>query len=148
VQKHGEVRGNVLHSAMVKRSAKWDTYEHKRLSKNWFISIHGEQEGTSKFLAWSSKGRSEADRVQARNRDKLRRSEYQKNKLYDPTRQKQMMVSRAKARAVSAGVPFNITVDAIVIPETCPMLGIPLFVNHGARGAAGPNSPSLDKSLG
>lgn len=48
----------------------------------------------------------------------------------------------AKARAVRAGVPFNITTDDISIPHECPVLGIPLIV--GANKASD-NSPSLDR---
>ncbi len=34
--------------------------------------------------------------------------------------------SRAKSRAKKKGLPFTITVDDIVIPDVCPVLGIPI----------------------
>lgn len=46
----------------------------------------------------------------------------------------------AKHRALSKGLPFDITVDDLIIPEVCPLLGTPITLN-------GPSdtSPSLDR---
>lgn len=49
---------------------------------------------------------------------------------------------KAKDRAKRQGVPFNIKPEDIVIPEICPVLGIPL---EPADGYPTDNSPSLDK---
>lgn len=54
------------------------------------------------------------------------------------------MHQRAKQRAVKHGIEFNIEFDDVVIPETCPVLGIKLNVNSGRSGAYY-NSPSLDR---
>ena len=54
------------------------------------------------------------------------------------------MVRAAKARAMTAGVPFNLTPDDIVIPQLCPVLQIPLMVG---QSQATDNSPSLDRVL-
>jgi hypothetical protein len=53
------------------------------------------------------------------------------------------MLQNARVRARRAGVPFTITVNDIVIPTHCPILGIPLFPKQGRGG--GENSPSLDR---
>lgn len=53
------------------------------------------------------------------------------------------MLQNARVRARRAGVPFTITVDDIVIPTHCPILGIPLFQKKGKGG--GDHSPSLDR---
>jgi hypothetical protein len=52
------------------------------------------------------------------------------------------MLSNAKRRARESGVLFNLTEADVVIPTHCPALGIPLSLTDGA---AGPNSPSLDR---
>jgi hypothetical protein len=52
------------------------------------------------------------------------------------------MWNAAKKRAKTKNLPFTITPSDIVIPPTCPVLGIPL--QHGC-GNPGPNSPSLDR---
>ncbi len=50
----------------------------------------------------------------------------------------------ARQRAKKAGVPFNLEVCDVLIPEVCPILGIPLKVNHKAN-QPGPGSPSIDR---
>ena len=54
------------------------------------------------------------------------------------------MWSRAKYRAAHKGREFTITKEDIVIPERCPLLGIPL-VCHRGKGSQQGNSPSLDR---
>jgi hypothetical protein len=48
----------------------------------------------------------------------------------------------ARQRAKRRGIPFDLKPADIVIPETCPVLGIPLFRGVGTLG---PNSPSIDQ---
>ena len=56
------------------------------------------------------------------------------------------MLTAAKHRAKRKGVPFSLTTGDIVIPKTCPALGIPLAHRRGGtRGGAADNSPSLDR---
>jgi len=51
----------------------------------------------------------------------------------------------AKVRAKKAGVPFNLSVDDVVIPPVCPLLGIALEPN--IRGKRKESSPSLDRKV-
>lgn len=52
----------------------------------------------------------------------------------------------AKGRAKKYGLEFTISVEDIVIPEKCPVLGIPLFIRQGFKGGGkNPNNPSLDR---
>lgn len=51
-----------------------------------------------------------------------------------------------KGRAKKAGIPFDDDISDIVVPEYCPILGIPLRRNVGQL-SGGPNSPSLDKII-
>jgi len=69
-----------------------------------------------------------------------RKPRSQKN--YQGTAQEFRMWNSAKGRAKKFGIPFTITVDDIVIPELCPVLGIPLIPS---AGRASDNSPSLDQ---
>jgi hypothetical protein len=52
----------------------------------------------------------------------------------------------AKQRARSNGLEFTITIADVVIPATCPLLGIPLAfdVSSGKQGGKD-NSPTLDR---
>lgn len=57
-----------------------------------------------------------------------------------------VMLRSAKHRAKRQGIPFNLTLEDLVIPANCPVLGMPLVCNAGT-GSAGQNSPSLDKII-
>jgi hypothetical protein len=52
------------------------------------------------------------------------------------------MFHNAQHRAKRKGIPFTITIDDITIPETCPLLGIPLVSTNDKRD---PRNPSLDQ---
>ena len=70
------------------------------------------------------------------------RQEYSQAKYYrDLVRS---MFQNAKGRAKKQGIPFAITKDDIVIPDTCPVLGIRLEWGVGL-GRMNDGSPSLDK---
>ena len=55
------------------------------------------------------------------------------------------MLTRAKSRAKIGNIPFNLTLEDISIPDTCPLLGIPIEVQP--KKGYHPNSPSLDKII-
>lgn len=56
------------------------------------------------------------------------------------------LLQTAKSRAKKKGFDFNIDASDIVIPENCPVLGIPLFIRQGGKGTEkNPNNPSLDR---
>lgn len=68
--------------------------------------------------------------------NKLRCKEYlAKNRI-------KILLSRVKKRAKSRNLPFDIEVNDIVIPNVCPILGIPLKWGGHANS---PNLPSLDR---
>ena len=54
------------------------------------------------------------------------------------------MFHNAQHRAKRKGIPFSITIDDIIIPETCPLLGIPLVSTNDKRD---PRNPSLDQKV-
>lgn len=60
------------------------------------------------------------------------------------TKPKAQMLANAKARAKAAEVAFAITADDFDIPDTCPVLGIPLRTSY-VSGRRTDNSPSLDR---
>ena len=55
------------------------------------------------------------------------------------------MLTRAKSRAKQNNIPFNLELTDIVIPETCPLLGIPIQIQP--KKGYHPNSPSIDKII-
>lgn len=52
------------------------------------------------------------------------------------------LLSNARSRAKRLGIEIDIEISDIVIPETCPLLGIPIFIGEGKSCN---NSPSLDR---
>lgn len=72
---------------------------------------------------------------------KRKRNEYTREyrKTYD---YRKILRYMASARAKKAGVPFDLSLDDIVIPERCPVLGVVLI--RGV-GKATDNSPSIDR---
>lgn len=53
-----------------------------------------------------------------------------------------VLLHAARKRSKAAGLPCNLTVEDIIIPDVCPVLGIP--IERGV-GKMGENSPSLDR---
>lgn len=51
-------------------------------------------------------------------------------------------LNQAKRRAKAKNVEFDLTTDDIVIPDVCPVLGIPIDRTAGHQGD---NSPSIDR---
>lgn len=55
-----------------------------------------------------------------------------------------VILSRTKKRAKQLNLPFNLTINDIIIPKMCPILEIPLFI--GTKESY-KNSPSIDKII-
>lgn len=56
------------------------------------------------------------------------------------------ILNRSRVRAKSKGWEFSLTIEDIIIPEICPVLGIPLKVHEGIRGdGRHDGSPSIDR---
>ena len=54
------------------------------------------------------------------------------------------MFHNAQHRAKKKGIPFTISIEDIIISETCPLLGIPLVSTNNKRD---PRNPSLDQKI-
>lgn len=55
------------------------------------------------------------------------------------------MLRSARVRAKKRGLTYDLTLADISIPETCPVLGIPIKVRQMGIGKFDHNSPSLDR---
>ena len=68
---------------------------------------------------------------------------YQERRLNDPAA---ILLKGARERAKKQGVPCTIQKEHIIIPEVCPILGLPITINvKGNDGGNRDLSPSLDK---
>jgi hypothetical protein len=91
----------------------------------------------------------------AANRDEIRAKARAKYHA-DPSRQRKasdkwiasnldkVRLKQAESRARRRGLEFNLTAEDIVIPDTCPVLGIPMVRQVGRPGVF-TNSPTLDR---
>lgn len=55
------------------------------------------------------------------------------------------ILAKVKSRAKKNDVPFNLTIEDIVIPEFCPVLGLKLEFSREGRNGPSANSPSIDR---
>ena len=67
-----------------------------------------------------------------------------KDRAYYRNKYRKRMLSHAKTRQRLYGHELNIDIDDIIIPDTCPLLGIPLYISEGRKSVKA-NSPSLDR---
>lgn len=91
----------------------------------------------------------------AANRDEIRAKARAKYHA-DPSKQRRatirwtaanldvVRIHQARTRAKRRGLEFNLTIEDIKIPDTCPVLGIPLVAQIGRAGVFD-NSPTLDR---
>ena len=78
-----------------------------------------------------------------RKRERRRRNHIEKpveERLCEDRRYR--MFHNAKHRAKKRGLPFTITMEDIIIPDKCPLLGIDLVSTNNKRD---PRNPSLDQ---
>ena len=66
----------------------------------------------------------------------------QARKKYASLDHRRVILDRARGRARRSGIRFSLTIEDIEVPETCPILGIPLSRGSGVHSD---NSPSLDR---
>lgn len=71
---------------------------------------------------------------------KIYRVQYYKNKCNNEY--ERYILARCKKRALKNNLEFNLEISDIVIPDTCPVLGIPLIKG---QGKVTKNSPSVDR---
>ena len=90
-----------------------------------------------------------------KNKEKVKQNNHQRylenpaeRKLYSKkwriANPSKKLLQGAAERAKKNNIEINITIEDIVIPEICPVLGIPLQINSGGKRAAS-GSPSLDR---
>lgn len=72
---------------------------------------------------------------------RLKNPSYMK-KYWENHNRTRLMIYHARLRAKRRGLEFSITHDDIVVPDVCPVLGIPL---RFGKGKADDNSPALDR---
>jgi hypothetical protein len=62
--------------------------------------------------------------------------------------QRRYHLNAVRSRARRGGLPFNLTIEDIVIPTVCPVLGITLSRGSGYRSGCSPSIDRINPSLG
>lgn len=65
---------------------------------------------------------------------------------YQKQNPEKTLLSACKTRAKKRGLPFNLEVEDIIIPEKCPVLGIKLESGRGRTGMFD-SSPTIDRII-
>ena len=83
-----------------------------------------------------------------RKRDGLnsrcKKCECQRISTYQKQNPEKTLLSGCKQRSKKKGLPFNLDLDDVIIPEKCPVLGIKLSHNRGRSGPCW-SSPTVDR---
>lgn len=111
-------------------------------TKNAYYHRHKEEvRARLKELSPEQKARKRAKEKANRlaNPEKYKEIQKRHREKRDPRR---VILENAKALAKRLNLPFNITLEDIVVPEICPLAQIPLVFN---KKKTRDNSPSLDK---
>lgn len=94
----------------------------------------------SKSYYWKNAKR---ERKKAKLRGRASETKRLARKAAEPQR---FLCQWAKARAKKRGIVFALKPSDILVPDVCPVLGIPLAFGHGAGGAIDA-SPTLDRII-
>ena len=82
-----------------------------------------------------------------RDYQKLDKFKNYRNK-YNRENKENVLLIGARGRAKRRGLEFSITIDDILIPERCPVIGVILdriLLNEGRKRTPNPCAPSLDR---
>lgn len=97
-----------------------------------------------------------ANPVEAQRKKEQRRTWFEAHRDEQRERNREWRVSnlpryllnQIRGRARRAGIPCDLTLEDIVIPEVCPVLGIPLVRGKGHSHAGSPSFDRFDPKLG
>lgn len=91
------------------------------------------------------KQREASARYRDKHKDKVSASNQKALQKMRDERPQFSMYYSAKRRAKVKNLPFDLSIEDIIIPEYCPILNIKLVVGKGST--ANPDSPTLDKII-
>lgn len=120
-------------------------------NERWLVcQLCGKQfTGKRKDAKWCSStcGNRKRNRTHYNKSPERTRDRFMKSRI---TNRESLMLSRCKYRASQKDIPFDLTIEDIVIPKVCPVLGIEirqLNVDDKPQKGYHPNAPSLDRII-
>ena len=125
-----------------------DKDKKRAYAKGWYC-INRERILASQRAAYHTpEGKAKKRAYDSARRKKLLLIIQEKDKIRHAKKAGSMetILQSCKGRAKKRGIPFDLTIDDIHVPEFCPVLGIPLKAHVGSKGGKS-NSPSLDRII-
>ena len=92
---------------------------------------------------WYEKNKESIKAAKKRYYERTKQLKGRPQKEKTPIDPRMRMFYAAKDRSKKSGIEFDITVDDIIIPDVCPVLGIEIKKSEDRHAC--PNSPSLDR---
>ncbi len=83
-----------------------------------------------------------------RNYKNEKEAQFRRNHQQDPTTRRKALLKYAKVRAEEVGCPFDLTLEDIEIPQTCPVLGLAFTFPQGKIQDTSPTVDRLIPALG
>ena len=117
----------------------------KRCKVEKLLLDNGRCEGCERYCVtyYKEHRQREIDRAKrSQNKDRVKTNKYKRELNRKNPAGNKLQHIRSKAKAEN--IPFNLTIEDIVIPSVCPILGIPLQINDVH---VGPNSISIDRII-
>lgn len=112
--------------------------EEQRLQKNAYMR-EWKRKNKASVNATNKKWKdSNRDLVRARERDRVNK------KAGTGKGYRALWLNNIKLRAKKKGLPFDLSLDDLVFPDVCPVLGIPMVARSGGFND---NSPSIDRII-
>lgn len=115
------------------RGIRNNNLDAQRAASRRHYTKHREQE-VARCAAWNKA-----------NKDKVNAAAVARRRKLPPS---QVLLNNAKNRAKARGLEFDLTVADLVVPERCPVLGIPLVVQTGHARDASPSVDRIDPARG
>ena len=116
-------------------------YDRKRYKRDRIKMLARKHEAYTYNYAYNKEKR---DAYYLANKDRLNEAKRKWRREHYDEFYIQSLIDGARHRAKEKGLDFTITVNDIKLPTTCPVLGIPIYINKGGKSGKD-NSPSLDR---
>lgn len=136
-KKCGKIKQSNYHKSRYKSWYSENSSKIREYMRNW-IAKNRERRKTYSSTSYSK----------ISNNPELKQARYEKSLAFKLANKEEMMVRAAKCRAKARGWECTITSKDIVIPETCPILGLTLITRVGFNDDHSPTLDRIDNTKG
>ena len=120
---------------------------HKQEAQRRSRSLHADrvkEQAHGSYLRNIEKRREYSKNYEATKRQRAQNAGYNKRSRANRLKWPQVILRDIRHRCVKTGTQVDLSPDDLIIPDNCPVLGIPLIYGGGRNN---PNSPSVDRRI-